>query len=289
MVGDFGLPFQQARNYTPANRLPFDAKWIVLHAMQAPERLTTAEGTANYFASTSVKASAHFSCDADSTVQSVRIRDIAYGAPGANRLSIHVEQAGYSEQSAADWSDAYSQRMLREQVAPLVAQLVKASGIPIRFVDAAALKRGERGITTHNECSKAFGGDHWDPGPSYPMGQVLDVARLWVAGTSTTAPPAPGPSTPTPLPVFTAKGNEMILQRNGQLWIFWSTTDGRLLHKFFDGQGWSGQYQLVSGVAPLAQVQAAWLGDQWHVFAARGDGRCAHAWWTGRDVGSEAL
>ena len=81
----------------------------------------------------------------------------------------------------------------------------------------------------------------------------------------------------------------MILQRNGQLWIFWATSDGRLLHKFFDGQGWSGQYTLVSGVAPLAQVQAAWLGDQWHVFAARGDGRCAHAWWTGRDVGSEAL
>jgi hypothetical protein len=290
MVGDFGHLFKQARWYTKAGRADSSIKWIVLHVMQAPEKLSTAEGTQNYFASTSVKASTHFSCDADSTVQSVMIADVAYGAGGANAAGVHIEQAGYSEQSAADWSDEYSQRMLVEQVAPLVGRLAARLQIPLRFVDAAGLKRGDRGVTTHKQCSDAFGGSHWDPGLAYPMGQVLDVARLWVAGTSTTAPPAPGPSTPTPLPVFPdAKGNEMILQRNGQLWIFWSTADGRLLHKFFDGQSWSGQYQLVSGVAPLAQVQATWLGEQWHVFAARGDGRCAHAWWTGRDVGSEAL
>ena len=289
MAGDFGHLFKQARWYTKAGRADSSIKWIVLHVMQAPEKLSTAEGTQNYFASTSVKASTHFSCDADSTIQSVMIADIAYGAGGANAAGVHIEQAGYAEQSAVDWSDAYSQRMLVEQVAPLVGRLATRLQIPLRFVDAAGLKRGDRGVTTHKQCSDAFGGSHWDPGLAYPIDQVLDVARLWVAGTSTTVPPAPGQSTPTPLPVFPAKGNEMILQRNGQLWIFWSTADGRLLHKFFDGQSWSGQYQLVSGVAPLAQVQATWLGDQWHVFAARGDGRCAHAWWTGRDVGSEAL
>lgn len=284
-TGDFGLPFQRARNYTPANRLPSDAKWIVLHAMQAPESLSTAEGTANYFARTQVKASAHFSCDADSTVQSVRIRDIAYGAPGANRLSIHVEQAGYSEQSAADWSDAYSQRMLREQVAPLVAQLAVSCGIPIRFCDAAALKRGERGITTHNECSKAFGGDHWDPGPNHPMFQLLDLARA-ASGVTTTPVPTPGPVTTTSPPVFpSSKGNPMqTLQRGEKIWHFTVTSDGRLRHAYWAGgtaTAWS-LWELGSGCDPHAPISAIFApegGTDWQVFATTTDGRIFHAWW----------
>lgn len=280
-TGDFGLPFQQARNYTPANRLPFDAKWIVLHAMQAPERLTTAEGTANYFASTSVKASAHFSCDADSTVQSVRIRDIAYGAPGANRLSIHVEQAGYSEQSAADWSDAYSQRMLREQVAPLVGRLAARCGIPLVVLDAAALRRGERGITTHKQCSVAFGGDHWDPGPAYPIDLVVSWARA-----STTVPPVQGPTTTTPPPVFpTVKGQNMsALQKGDKVWWFGTTSDGKLRHAYWAGAGatqWS-LWELGAGCDPHSEVTAISApegGTDWQVFATTTDGRIFHAWW----------
>jgi len=285
MAGDFGHLFKQARWYTKAGRADSSIKWIVLHAMQAPERLTTAEGTANYFASTSVKASAHFSCDADSTVQSVRIRDIAYGAPGANRLSIHVEQAGYSEQSAADWSDAYSQRMLREQVAPLVAQLVKASGIPIRFVDAAALKRGERGITTHNECSKAFGGDHWDPGGAYPMFQLLDLARA-ASGVTTTPVPTPGPVTTTSPPVFPAqKGQQMAtLQHGDKTWFFTVTSDGKLHHSYWSGSGatkWS-DWLIGDGCDPHAPISAIFAPEgssDWQVFANTTDGRVLHAWW----------
>lgn len=284
-TGDFGLPFQQARNYTPANRLPFDAKWIVLHAMQAPERLTTAEGTANYFAVTTVKASAHFSCDADSTVQSVRLKDVAYGAPSANRLGVHVEQAGYSEQSAADWSDEFSQKMLREQVAPLVAKLAVTCGIPIRFVDAAGLLRGENGITTHHECSKAFGGDHWDPGPGYPIGQLIDLARA-ASGITTTPAPTPGPVTTTPPPVFpSSKGQPMAtLQRGDKLWYFTVTSDGRLRHSYWAGGGVTAWDHRMIGDgcdphAPISAVFAPEGGTDWQVFALTDDGRVLHAWW----------
>lgn len=288
-TSDFNLPFVQAKNYTPASRKPSDIKWIVLHAMQAPERLTTAEGTANYFATTSVKASAHFNCDADSTVQSVRLKDVAYGAPGANKSGVHIEQAGYSEQSAVDWSDEFSQKMLRGQVAPLVAKLAVACGIPIRFVDAAALKRGENGITTHHECSKAFGGDHWDPGLAYPMGQVLDVARLWVAGTSTTAPPAPGPATTTPLPTFpTPKGkNVATLQRDNHIWRYGVTSDGKLHHSYWDGGAWY-HYEIGAGCDPHAQIDAIFYpldsSTDTQVFAPTLDGRVFHAWWFAPEV-----
>ncbi len=289
MTGDLGYPFVQARWYTAANRAAGSVKWIVLHAMQAPERLSTAEGTANYFAGTSVKASAHFSCDADSTVQSVRLSDVAYGAPGANAAGVHIEQAGYSEQNVDGWADEYSQRMLREQVAPLVAKLANYHSIPIKYVDAAALKRGERGVTTHKQCSDAFGGTHWDPGPAYPIEQLLDLARAHSTGTSTPVP-KPGPITPTPLPIFPAQGgNKMILGKENKRWLFWATTDGRLLHRYYDGAGWSGTYPLLKGVAPLAQVQADWLGDSWHCYVALGDGHLGHAWWAGTGVGSESL
>ena len=43
-----------------------------------------------------------------------------------------------------------------------------------RHVIAAAqeglddLKAGKPGVTSHNECRKAFGGSHWDPGHGFP-------------------------------------------------------------------------------------------------------------------------
>ena len=280
-TSDFNLPFVQAKNYTPASRKPSDIKWIVLHAMQAPERLTTAEGTANYFATTSVKASAHFNCDADSTVQSVRLKDVAYGAPGANKSGVHIEQAGYSEQSAVDWSDEFSQKMLRGQVAPLVAKLAVACGIPIRFVDAAALKRGENGITTHHECSKAFGGDHWDPGGAYPMGQLLELVRR-----------AATPSVPTPpppvVPPILEKGSVMqTLQRGDRIWHFTVTSDGKLHHSYWDGGAWY-HYEIGAGCDPHAQIDAIFYpldsSTDTQVFAPTLDGRVFHAWWFAPEV-----
>lgn len=279
-TSDFNLPFVQAKNYTPASRKPSDIKWIVLHAMQAPERLTTAEGTANYFATTSVKASAHFNCDADSTVQSVRLKDVAYGAPGANKSGVHIEQAGYSEQSAVDWSDEFSQKMLRGQVAPLVAKLAVACGIPIRFVDAAALKRGENGITTHHECSKAFGGDHWDPGGAYPMGQLLDLVRAAAVPSVTQPPP--------PVPPVIQKGSLMqTLQRGDRIWHFGVTSDGKLHHSYWDGGAWHHYYEIGAGCDPHAQIDAIFYpldSTDTQVFAATTDGRVLHAWWFAPEV-----
>jgi hypothetical protein len=37
-------------------------------------------------------------------------------------------------------------------------------GIPPVWLSADGLRRGGRGVTTHAECTKAFGGTHTDPG-----------------------------------------------------------------------------------------------------------------------------
>lgn len=150
-------------------------RWIVLHSMESPEDSSMAERLGRYFATlTGRTASAHYGVDNDSVVQYVPDDEVAYHAAGLNEQSIGIEQAGRAAQDAAGWSDHFSQQMIDTQVIPLVAHLVTKHHIPVRFVDAAAINRGEAGITTHAEVSKAKRkSTHWDPGPNYPIHYVV--------------------------------------------------------------------------------------------------------------------
>ncbi len=177
------IPFIQARNYTTANRGPTDIKWIVLHSMETGESATTAEAVSKWFAgSNAPKSSAHYNIDSDSIVQSVKIKDIAWAAPGANRYGIHIEHAGRARQTMAQWRDAFSESMLQRS-ALLVARLCVDCSIPIYFVPRDELDTGTRGITTHNEVTRSNlsdRGSHTDPGKNFPMdwylGLVSDAA-----------------------------------------------------------------------------------------------------------------
>lgn len=165
--------------------------WIVLHSMEALELDTTAEGCANYFANPGPnrQASTQFACDVDSTIRCMDWNTRGASAKGANDEGWHIEQAGFARQTAADWRDPYSDRMIREQVAPLTAALCIRDGIPVRFIDAAGLLRREPGVTTHHECWKAFGGDvRTDPGFEYPMNDLLALTRLIIHPTASAAP-----------------------------------------------------------------------------------------------------
>lgn len=182
------LPFVEARNYTKASRKMKDICWIVLHTMEAAEKGTTAEACAEYFRTTTRQASAHYCIDNDSIVQCVRLNDIAWCAPGANRDGIHLEHAGYAKQSEIEWADAYSVAMLGKS-GELVARLVKDCGIPVQFIDANQLKAARKlqdagkpvppelkGITTHHEVSQAFKkSTHYDPGRGFPMKAYLET------------------------------------------------------------------------------------------------------------------
>jgi hypothetical protein len=65
--------------------------------------------------------------------------------------------------------------------AELTAQLCLAYDVPIVFRTAKELKAGLRGITTHNEVSRAFGqSDHWDPG-AWPRAQFMRLVRKHAA------------------------------------------------------------------------------------------------------------
>lgn len=177
------MEFVQARHYTRLALGDVRRKdLIVVHTMESAEKPDTAENVARWFAGHSApKASPHFNIDLDSIVQSVRIHDVAWTAPGANHNGIHLEHAGRASQAPRDWLDPYSVAMLARS-AKLAGHLCRAYKIPVRYVTPAMLKDGKRGITTHHAVTIAFRkGTHTDPGKDFPMAMYLGLVRAYKA------------------------------------------------------------------------------------------------------------
>ena len=181
-IGEGFIPFLQAKNFTPVpvskdktNASLFDARvsLVVIHDMEYPEIPTAAEWCAQFFAGqggmTAPRASAHYSVDSDSVVQSVRERDVAWHAPGVNHNGIGIEHAGRAKQSREDWLDAYS-RLELAMSAKLAAQICRRHAIPIRKLTPAEVKVGAKGFCGHVDATLAFAtaGGHTDPGLNFP-------------------------------------------------------------------------------------------------------------------------
>lgn len=149
--------------------------------MESSEGLETSENLAEWIAGPKApRASWHYGVDADSIVQSVREDHIAWHAPGANHNSIGIEHAGRASQTAEQWADEYSLKML-DLSSGLAAEICKRWHIPPVIVDVLRLRLGDRGITTHANVSLAFNrSTHWDPGPEFPLEAYVETvaARL---------------------------------------------------------------------------------------------------------------
>ena len=168
-------PFVESPNVTPATARRIDV--VVMHTMEIAERKDAAEICARWFASPVSRVSAHYCVDADTIVQCVREKDIAWHARGGNTGSIGVELAGFARQTRKDWADAYSNAVLG-RAAALVADVCRRRAIPARWLVADDLRTGRHGITGHAEVSRAYRkSDHWDPGPAFPVERFLGLVR----------------------------------------------------------------------------------------------------------------
>ncbi len=169
-------PFIPSPNLTRTNGRVVDA--VVVHTMEAAERMDTAEAVARWFARPETQVSAHYCVDADSVVQCVSEQDIAWHARGGNDRSIGIELAGYAGQGPKGWDDDYSWAVL-ERAASLAAEICRRHRIPVRRLRAADLVAGSRGLAGHVDVSEAFGrSTHWDPGPAFPWRRFLRLTRL---------------------------------------------------------------------------------------------------------------
>ncbi len=174
-------PYVPARWYTPTPKGTRRAVRVaVVHAMNAPEKGTTAESVARYFQTLppTEKKSSHITVDCNSIVQCVWDNDVAYAAPGCNHDGIQIELAGYASQSAGEWMDEYSMATLQE-ASRATAYYVHKYALPIKKLSVAELLAGERGIVGHDTVTAAYHrSDHTDPGPHFPWAEFLGMVRL---------------------------------------------------------------------------------------------------------------
>lgn len=197
--------FRQAKYYTAVTGTPRTIRRIVIHDMEAPEKGSTAEAIANYFATITdttrdgkpVKKSAHFCIDNDSVVQCVRLEDVANAAPGANSDGIQLELAGYGNQNRASWLDDYSRAVIDNAARVAAWCCLECDIPPVRLQTAELLDKSKKGIVSHAQVSAAFKlSDHTDPGPDFPWDLFFERLRFHVAALEAATPnddPAPQP------------------------------------------------------------------------------------------------
>lgn len=182
------LPFIPARNFYTGRRAK--VRLLVVHDMEMLQGPTTAESCARFFQNQSTvtqpKSSAHFCCDENSIVQSVRVGDTAWAAPNANANGVHFELAGKATESRIDWLSNSNDAMMNlasGQVA-LIYGLMRYLGVPVelRRLSPQDILAGKAGLCGHIDITNAYNpGGHTDPGPNFPWDVFLDKVKWWVA------------------------------------------------------------------------------------------------------------
>lgn len=150
----------QARRHSGA-RSDSAVKWIVLHSTEGG----TARSVARFFASPQAQGSAHLVVDDAECYRCLPNVAVPWAAPEANVAGFHIEQCGFARWDAAIWARHW--RTI-DRAAYKTALHCVHFHIPPQFLAASELRRGLRGVTTHAECTRAFGGDHTDPGRLWP-------------------------------------------------------------------------------------------------------------------------
>lgn len=149
---------------------------IVIHDTEGG----TARSNALWFKRTESGGSTQIIVDDTTCYRALDDDQIPWGAPGANYHGLHIEQAGYVTWSNLVWRKKHVKTINR--AAFKTAFHCRKYGITVRFLSSTDLKRGIRnGITTHLECTKAFGGTHTDPGKNWPRIYFMIMTRRYYA------------------------------------------------------------------------------------------------------------
>lgn len=147
---------------------------IVIHDTEGgniPHSIRDLAGLGDFFNRIGTQASSHVATDADGfSARYVDDDAKAWHCAFFNSVSLGIEQIGFATQKA--WPKAQI-----EETARWVALWSARHGIPIR--KGAVTKDGRvtrSGVVRHSELGN-LGGGHHDPGPGYPMADMLAVAR----------------------------------------------------------------------------------------------------------------
>lgn len=156
-------------------------KFVVIHCTDGHEGIRKDDDVAAMFASRDLhpRRSCHYVVDADSATQCVPDDSVAWhcGSTG-NLYGVGIEICGFARQSRAEWLDATSKATIAI-AARLTYELCRNYNLPYVLLDAAALRQGGKGITTHAAVSEAWKeSSHTDPGRFFPMDVFMRSVAL---------------------------------------------------------------------------------------------------------------
>jgi hypothetical protein len=209
-----------------------NVRLVIVHTAQGA---TTIQSLGAYFANPASQVSSHTGIDdTPNTVgQYVQRPDKAWTAAAANPYSIQTELCAWAEWTTTQWN---AHPTMLSNCAQWIAEECAYFNIPIRRLTPQQAQGGSAGICGHVDLG-SMGGGHWDPGPNFPMDQVIAMA----AGQS-----------PTPAPP-TSKGKEMITTTPTGKGYFTATYDGAVyafgdaVYKGGPNKGTSGKSDLPAG------------------------------------------
>jgi len=145
---------------------------IVIHTA---EGATAIESLGSFFASTSSGVSSHTGIDDKAGVigEYVRRDYKAWTAANANPVAVQTELCAFAKWSAAEWNKHPN---MLSNCAQWIAEEAKQFNIPITKLTASQAQGAGRGVCQHADLG-SWGGGHWDCGSSFPIDQVLEMAR----------------------------------------------------------------------------------------------------------------
>ncbi|MGV1079741.1 MAG: N-acetylmuramoyl-L-alanine amidase [Candidatus Nanopelagicales bacterium] len=211
---------------------------IVFHDVEAPCTPGRAKAVADYFAGSSGTPGgvAHYTVDPTATTHSVpENRACAHAGSAGNKKSVGIEMCGYASDS---WTSA-NHTATWKRAADLARDIASRWGIPLTYLNAAALKAGKRsGYTFHRDVTAGLGGTtHTDPGNNFPY--TAFHAYITRSGSSTTTTPS------TDLPTLVSGVDGKDAGRRLGAWLHANYTDqtkplGKLCAKIDPSTTWVG-------------------------------------------------
>lgn len=108
----------------------------------------------------------------------------------ANRYGLGVALVGAPETTSAQWlTDNTPAKRALDAAAQLLAQLCHDFSLPAEYASSEDLLLGKAGITTHYEVSRAYPSEQgtlsgtlcWDPGPGFPLAELILAAKRKLA------------------------------------------------------------------------------------------------------------
>jgi hypothetical protein len=181
---------------------------VRLVCVHTAEGALTYQSLGNFFASSSSGVSSHTGIDdTPNTIgEYVVPPNKAWTAANYNPVAIQTELCAFAAWTPDDWANHPT---MLQNCAAWIREECDRYNLPIVKLSAAEAQGSGRGICGHVDLGTG-GGGHWDPGPSFPWNDVIELAR-----TGSQPPPLPEPP-PGVEPVSLALGQ----MKDGRFEVF---------------------------------------------------------------------